>query len=357
MTDFDEGETLADRFRAHAGDNTHLYAYALRGMADDWETGGPVRQVCAGWEDSPRGSVVQLRVLAGLFRLVLTDQAPQLVSFYACLGGESPPHDAWPVMLEVIGSHVDALRVGLEVAPQTNEIGRSAALLAGIFDLVRETQIPQIRLLEVGASAGLNLLLDHFAFSGEGWRHGRLGSPVQLDGAIEGAVAPVPFSVVSAQGCDLAPVDATTPEGQLLLTSFVWPFDLHRHARLAAVLPIAVQHPPVVDRASAGDWLATQLATPRADDELTVVWQSITQMYWPASEIDRVDAILQTAGAQHRLAHVAMEYHRGGTAGKPEVTTTLWRPESATPVREIVLGTAHDHGIPVRLAAPFAWRR
>lgn len=66
MTDFDAGETLADRFRAHAGDNTHLYAYAMRGMADDWEAGGPVRDVCAGWEDSPSGSVVQLRVLGSL---------------------------------------------------------------------------------------------------------------------------------------------------------------------------------------------------------------------------------------------------------------------------------------------------
>lgn len=294
---------------------------------------------------------------SGVFRLVLTGRAAELEPFYACLGGEAPPDEAWPVMLGVIGRHVEELSVGLDVAPQTNEIGRSAALLAGLFDLVGETGVSRVRLLEVGASAGLNLLVDRFGFSGDGWRHGPVDSPVQLDGAIEGDVRPVPFSVVSARGCDLAPVDSTTPEGQLLLTSFVWPFDLHRHARLAAALPLAVAHPPDVDRASAGDWLAEQLADPphagdesRTDDELTVVWQSITRMYWPASEIERVDAVLAEAGCRQRLAHVAMEYRLVGSVGKPEVTTTLWRPGS--PVREALLGTAHDHGIPVRLTGP-----
>ena len=40
---WDVGETLADRFRAHARDSRHLYGYAMRGMAEDWEAGGPTR--------------------------------------------------------------------------------------------------------------------------------------------------------------------------------------------------------------------------------------------------------------------------------------------------------------------------
>jgi len=46
---FDSGETLADRFRSHAGDDGSLYDVAMRGMADDWEAGGVVREICAGW--------------------------------------------------------------------------------------------------------------------------------------------------------------------------------------------------------------------------------------------------------------------------------------------------------------------
>ena len=42
---WDGGETLADRFRAHAGNSQHLYGYAMRGLAADWEAGGPTRHI------------------------------------------------------------------------------------------------------------------------------------------------------------------------------------------------------------------------------------------------------------------------------------------------------------------------
>jgi hypothetical protein len=97
---WDAGETLADRFRAHAADAEHLYGYAIRGMADDWESGGPIRDVCVGYENAPRGAVIHLRLLAGVFRLVLTGRAPRLVRFYPCLGGTAPASQAWLVMRE-----------------------------------------------------------------------------------------------------------------------------------------------------------------------------------------------------------------------------------------------------------------
>ena len=99
------GETLADRFRAHASDSQHLYGYAMRGMAEDWDAGGPTRMACRGYETAPRGALIQLRLLAGVFRLVLTGQAPELIRFYPCLGGTAPPSEAWPVMREVIATH------------------------------------------------------------------------------------------------------------------------------------------------------------------------------------------------------------------------------------------------------------
>jgi hypothetical protein len=159
-THWDAGETLADRFRAHAADAEHLYGYAMRGMADDWEVGGPIRLICRGYEKAPRGAVIHLRLLAGVFRLVLTGRAPELVRFYPCLGGTAPASRAWPVMRSVIGTHIEEMHAALAVPPQTNEVGRSAALLAGLFDLVAASGVRRIRLLELGASAGLNLLLD-----------------------------------------------------------------------------------------------------------------------------------------------------------------------------------------------------
>ena len=64
---------------------------------------------------------------------MLAGEAPELVPFYPCLGGEEPPEQAWPVLRSVIERHVAELRPALEVAPQTNEVGRAAALLVGLF--------------------------------------------------------------------------------------------------------------------------------------------------------------------------------------------------------------------------------
>lgn len=361
---WDSGATLADRFRAHAGDGTHLYAVAMRAMAQDWEAGGPVRTVCAGHEDAPVGSALQLRLLAGVFRLVLGGRAPELVPFYACLGGSAPPDGVWPVLQPVIARHVPELRTALEVAPQTNEVGRSAALLAGLFDVLPAAGVHRVRLLELGASAGLNLLVDRFRFTGDGWAAGPTTSPLVLDGAVEGPVRPVPFTVVDRAGCDLAPLDAATEAGRVMLTSFVWPFDLHRHARLAAALEIGRRHPVTVDRAGAGDWLAARLAEDGdegADDSdvLTVVWHSITQLYWPPAEIARVDALLHLHGAGHRVARVAMEYDLDPADGpaasahrRPGLRTSLWNPSRHREPRHRRLGSVHDHGLPVRLDPP-----
>jgi hypothetical protein len=346
----DAGETLADRFRAHAGDADNLYGYATRGMAQDWEAGGPTRVVCRGYEDAPRRSVINLRLLAGVFRLVLTGRALELVPFYPCLGGTAPPEKAWPVMRELIGKHVDELHSALAVPPQTNEVGRSVALLVGLFDLVAASGVRRIRLLELGASAGLNLLLDHYAYRGESWQFGFTDSEVQFVNPIEGRVHPEHFMIMVRAGCDLYPVDATTAEGRLLLTSFVWPFDLDRHVRLGSALAIAAARPVRIDKASASSWLPHALAADR--DELPVVWHSITQMYWPNDELTAVESILSDYGSRSRLGEVSLEYHPDGHRGaEPELRTRLWDPDSGRSIRERLIGTAHDHGIPVKLAS------
>lgn len=349
MVGFDGGQTLAQRFRTHFGDRPHLYGYLSRGMADDLEVGGPMSEVVRGYEQAPPGSVIQLRLLAGIFRLVLTDRAPELRPYYPCLGGQQPPETAWAVARRVVADHVDELHAALAIAPQTNEVGRSAALLVGLFDLAAAAGTGRIRLLEVGASAGLNQLLAHFHIAGEDWTWGPADSLVQLPAAVQGPADPVDLEIVSAEGCDLDPVDATSTEGRLRLTSFVWPFDLHRHERLTGALRLAAIHPPVVDRASAAHWLDARIGAGPEDAALTVVWHSITQLYWPASEIDAVRTTLSAYGQQHRLAEVGMEYPPGGgPADQPEVRTALW-PGDGSPPRERRLGTAHDHGIPVRV--------
>lgn len=183
--------------------------------------------------------MVQLRLLAGVFRIVLRGQAPELVPYYQSLGGTVAPEGVWPVMQAVMASRVAELKDALNVAPQTNEVGRSSALLVGLFEAVQRSGLTRIRLLEPGASAGLNLLVDRVRFEASGWSCGPDDSPLVLRDGIQGVVSPQPFRVVSRRGCDLEPVDAATAEGRLRLTSFVWPFHVDRHERLRAALAVA----------------------------------------------------------------------------------------------------------------------
>lgn len=297
---------LAGLLRDHFGHRDHLYGVLLAELADDLEAGGPTAAICRDRLDSSRGDAVALRLLGGLFRIVLRGDAPGLERFYPVLGGHDDPAEAWPAVRPVLARHVDELRSALEHPPQTNEVGRAACLAAGLFHAVRRHGLRRVRLLEPGASAGLNLLVDRYRVLGPGWSWGPGDSPLVLD---TGAawVVPEPLEVVERRGCDLAPVDASSQEGARWLTSFVWPFDLDRHARLAAALRVAHEDPVTVDVASAADWLERRLAEPVVPGVLTVVWQSITQQYWPASESAAVETLVDDARRRGPVAHVSLE--------------------------------------------------
>ena len=341
---------LAEQFRQHFTGEHHLYWHLTRAMADDLEAGGVTAQICAGWEAAEAGDVVQLRLLAGLFREVLRGDAEELAPFCPCLGGEADPASAWPVAHHVMERSTERLHDALTVAPQTNEAGRSAALLVGSTEAVRRSGMPFVRLLEPGASAGLNLLVDHFRFEGDDWAWGDPSSAVVLDGVGAQGFSPLDFTIVSRRGCDLFPVDASTPEGALRLRSFVWPFQVVRHQRLAGALELARRHPVTVDQAGGAVWVREQLAEPVGGDVLTVVWQSVTRQYWPADEVAALEAVIEEARSRIPLVHVTMEAPRE-SAGFDRVTDH----SSGRPVIEVdgdVIARCDYHGPPILLGTP-----
>ncbi len=339
-----DGATLGERTRAHFGHEHHLYGSLFAGLADDWEAGGVVREILAGWEDAPPQQFPQLRLAAGLFRVVLRGEAPELAEFYPCLDGKRDHHDVWPVALPVIEAHAAELRAALDETPQTNEVGRALALLVGLSYAVRRTGLRRVRLLEPGASGGLTTLVQHIRFVGDGWVHGPTNSPLVLEDCGATGLVPESFEVVARRGCDLNPVDASTAEGAHYLTSFVWPWHLDRHDRLRAALELARAHPVTIDRAPASTWVAEQLAQPVADDVLTVVWHSVTRIYWPPEETAAMNDAVEAARSRLPLAHIAMEHPWDGTTPVADA--------GALPAIELDgerLGTLGHHGPPVEL--------
>lgn len=335
-----------------------LYRTLMLDMAEDWQAGGVVAEICRDWADAPGSAVVQLRLMAGIQRLVLSRTEPQLAMYYPNLGGDASPAEAWQDFEPALRRHVEELREALAIAPQTNEPGRSVPLLVGLFDAIRRSGLSSVRLFELGASAGLNLLVDRFYIAGDGWSSGPESSPLRLTEAVVGPVTPAPFTVVERRGCDLAPVDASTVEGRLRLTSFVWPHDLHRHERLRAALAVAAAHPVTVDPAPASSWLASMLESAPPAGVLTVVWHSITRQYWPPAEVAETSRVLDAARHRMPIAHIAMESpvlrddrSEGEREYRPaELTVQLSAPGGPVDPAPVLLGTVADHGVPMRLA-------
>jgi hypothetical protein len=243
--------------------------------------------------------VVSLRFAGALHRLVLERRAPELALHYPSVGGSAPVEDVWPVARRVIEEHAIALADGVRRPVQTNEVGRAAALFGGLV-LVTATSLLPIRLLEVGASAGLNLRADDFGYDvADGVVLGDAASPVRLRRPWQGSHPPYDVAVDIAEraGCDPAPLDPTSEADRLTLTSYVWGDQLERLERLRGALAIAARAPVPVEAMPASAFLARELAEPR-EGVATVVWHSVVRQYLSRDERTAVDDLLAGAGAR-----------------------------------------------------------
>jgi hypothetical protein len=265
-------------------------------------SGDAVYAVLEGHEDDPGPSAVALRLMGAVHRLVLRGDAPQLAAHYPSAGGR--PGDAWPAFAGVLRERRLELRRLVENPVQTNEPGRCAGLLGGFLEVARVTGLP-LRLLEVGASAGLNLRFDRYRYEFGGERWGPPHSPLVIRSRLAGTGRPpldTPLEIASRAGCDPRPVDPLTEEGRLTLTSYVWPDQLERLERLRAALSVAREVNAPVERAGAADWIGARLAEP-APGTATVVFHSIVMEYLPDEERERFEHVVNS----HDIAWLRME--------------------------------------------------
>lgn len=329
-----------------------LYADLLVRAAADVRAGGPCAEVIEGYADAPADDAVALRLLGGVHALVLSGRAPELARFYPSAGGAYRPEDAdavWTAFRRVVAVERDALRGWLTRPPQTNEVGRANLLLAGLLYAVARSDGRPVRLLELGASGGLNLRADRFRVTSGDFGWGPVDSPVLLSDAWRGGVPgwlrdaarDVPrLDVVERLGCDLTPLDPGSADDALALRAYLWPEHTARAARLAGALDLAARVPARVVTAGAGDFLAGIRPEPGA---LTVVWHSVMQQYVPADEWARVTAELdRLAAAATPDAPVAHLYFEPYPVGGPHFQ--LRARLGAGPER--LLAEAHPHGLP-----------
>jgi hypothetical protein len=339
---------LSRRFRRHAealvrSGRSPLYIRLMGSAADDIDAGGVVARLFAGIA-TPPGSVPQLRLMGALHYLVLSGRAPNLAAFYPSAGGEEPVDGVWPVAVAAMEEQFDEVRERLHRTVQTNEPGRSAVLFAGLLWLTDRHRRP-IRLLEVGASAGLNLIADRYSYVVGGRELGDPASPLRF---VDPWTPPPPIDlqgtasalrIVARAGCDLSPLDPTDADDQLTLLSYIWPDEQHRIERMRAALSVAERDRVPVALRPASEWLPEALAAHH--DELTVVWHSVMRQYVEAEEWAAIERALEGRRGVVRLSmeptldrEVRMRLTAHDPVGAPEV----------------LLAVCDDHGLPIRWA-------
>lgn len=338
--------TLRSQGRFCAGSGSPMYGTLFELVATDVQAGGLFATILSGHEDDPSRDGVPLRLLGGLHRMVLDGRAPTLRRWYPSTGGTWNAKAAWTDIMLVAADHADELRTALDQAPQTNEVGRSAALIGGLLRINHEFRLP-IRLFEIGSSAGLNLRADryHYRYRG-GHTWGPADSPVRIDDAWHGRV-PLkgPVWIVERHGYDIAPVDISHADGEMTVLSYVWPDQRARMTRLRGAIAIARTVPARLERRTAADGVAMLTL---ADGALTVLWHSITWQYLSASERAAIRAAVEQLAAQAStrspFAHLTLEPARDGP-GSP--LKFLVRAATWPGGRQQLLGECHPHGPPV----------
>lgn len=315
-------------------------ARVLHAAARALDRGEPVLRPLAAWPGDPVADALPLRLAGALHGLVLDGRAGELARHYPGGGAEDGDEALWHAAADALRAHPQVLADYLASPPQTNEVGRAAVLLGGFMTIAARAGLP-LRLLELGASAGLNLNWDHYRYRFGEAEWGGADGALELAPAWHGDLpAMAALHIAARSGCDRAPVDAGDPAQCLRLRSYVWADQHGRLCQLDAALGVARRHPVHVEREQADTWLERQLAVP-ATGVVTVVYHSIFWSYLSTAERARIVATLERAGetasATAPLAWLRFEFT------DPRQLPSLWLNLWPGP-RRLHLADAQAHG-------------
>ena len=247
MSRVGEDSRASLRFQRDGRATSPMYKLLLAATYDDVERDGPCAEVLAQApaDVDPIFEAMPLRFLGGVHRIVLDGRAPDLAVCYPSAGGTFDPDEPGDVggALSPDRRRTPRRACGVTDARCADQRSRSMRGVARSASwLSRARRGCRLRVLELGASAGLNLRWDRYRYEGgaDGEAWGDPLSPLRFEGVY---VDPLPHLdidavVVERAGCDRGPIDATTADGALTLRSFVWPDQPERIAALDAALAL-----------------------------------------------------------------------------------------------------------------------
>jgi hypothetical protein len=331
----------------HAEENgAPATARVIRALAEVRASDTATGQRIANWPGLTLKDAMPLRLAGGYHHLLLTGADQRLAQVY---GGEIIDQAEVDALVLDLTHRFDAqLLPWLDGPPQTNEAGRAASIMAGLLWIAQRVANPRFDLFELGASAGVNTMIDLYFFRLGATEVGPPDSPMRIVPEWRGASPPAPpsgFAITAVKGCDIAPINLADPASALRLKAYVWPDAGERLARIDAAIALAGLAPPDLVAADAGDFAAAMLARPPQPGLARVLFHSIMWQYMPAATQARITEAFEAVGAAATpdtpLGWIALE--TDPATFRHELRVRLWD-GAAHHGEEHLLSHAHPHG-------------
>src|SRR5947199_3662068 len=197
---------------------------------------------------------------AAVHLLLLKGEHHQLAAFYPSLNNSSQHYDyVYPYFRSFVLEHAGKIReIMMTHSVQTNEVGRCAVLVPAFELVAAQTKRQPLTMIEIGSSAGLTLLWDHYHYRyGEGLERGDRNSRVKIEYSLRGETRPpIPEQlpkVASRVGIDLAPIDVNDADNVQWFRALVWPDNQKRAGLLEPAIRLVRQAPPRIITGNALD--------------------------------------------------------------------------------------------------------
>jgi hypothetical protein len=324
------------------GNGSPFTARVLEAAWADRARGGALQALLPHWSADASADAVPLRVAGALHAMALDGSDTALAALYPPRAAAWDAQRGPAAVSQALAAQRERVAEYLRVAPQTNEIGRSAALLLGFAAIAAHTGLP-LHTLEIGASAGLNQLWPHFRYQLGDLQWGDAASPVTIRAEWRGAPPPplpARIDVAEQRACDIAPIDLRADGAALRLLSYVWADQRERLERLRAALALAQQRSVPVESCDALAWVQRALATLRTG-RVTVLYHSVMWQYMPPATRDALRTCIEAAGTRAtRAAPLAwLAFEPPSADAQMQITLTQW-PGG----KQRVLAHAHPHG-------------
>lgn len=292
------------------------------------------------WPGLSLEDAMPLRVAAGFHWLCLTGADRRLKPVYA---GALTDQAAIDALVAAIAIEWDAKLVSwLDHPPQTNEAGRSASFMAALLWLSGRLG-PRFEMNEIGASAGVNTMIERYRYDLGRVMVGPADSPMRIMPEWRGPPPPAgDVEIVAIRGCDVAPVDLSDPVEALRLKAYVWPDATERMGRIEAAARLAAEKRPLLERQDAGTFVEERLEAPQERGVTRVLYHSVMWQYLSETTRRSITGAMEQAGAraaaERPQAWVRLETNR--ETFRHELTVRFW-PGGVEPV---MLAEAHPHG-------------